>query len=191
MIMPSWVPDQETKPAPMPLLLVQSFVNTSDADLGSDLLLEPVGARDWLNRAGLWSADRAPEPAELDLARGVREEIRVMLVANGGGPEPEPDDLQAMQAVARAAWPELRVGPGGQLSLGAAPADEPEAGLLVLLLAIRDAQRDGTWRQLKACRNPDCRWAFYDRSHGRAGAWCDMATCGNRIKNRRLRQRQR
>ena len=39
--------------------------------------------------------------------------------------------------------------------------------------------------------NPDCRWAFYDRSHSGAGAWCDMATCGNRIKNRRLRQRQR
>ncbi|MGN6176626.1 MAG: CGNR zinc finger domain-containing protein [Streptosporangiaceae bacterium] len=44
---------------------------------------------------------------------------------------------------------------------------------------------------MKACGNPDCRWAFYDRSHSRAGAWCDMATCGNRIKNRRLRQRQR
>ncbi len=65
------------------------------------------------------------------------------------------------------------------------------AGLLTLLLAIRDAQRDATWQQLKACRNPDCQWAFYDRSHSRAGAWCDMATCGNRIKNRRLRQRHR
>jgi len=48
----------------------------------------------------------------------------------------------------------------------------------------------GTWPRLKACGNPDCRWAFYDRSHSRPGAWCDMATCGNRIKNRRLRQRQ-
>jgi predicted RNA-binding Zn ribbon-like protein len=55
---------------------------------------------------------------------------------------------------------------------------------------IRDAQRAGTWRRLKACGNPDCRWAFYDRSHSQAGAWCDMATCGNRIKNRKLRQRQ-
>ena len=96
MTAPSWVPDQETKPAPMPLLLVQSFVNTWDGDGRSDLLL-----------------------------------------------------------------------------------------------VIRDAQRDGTWPRLKACGNPECQWAFYDRSHSRAGAWCDMATCGNRIKNRRLRQRQR
>src|SRR5215472_3607164 len=43
--LPSWVPGQETKPAPMPLLLVQSFVNTWDGDHGSDLLLDPAAAR--------------------------------------------------------------------------------------------------------------------------------------------------
>ena len=191
MSMPSWVPDQETKPAPMPLLLVQSFVNTWDGDHGSDLLLDPAAARDWLNRAGLWSADHAPDPAELDLARGVREGIRAMLVANGGGPQPTPDSLQAMRAVARDSRLAPHVGPGGQVSLAAEPAGQVEAGLLALLLVIRDAQHDGSWQRLKACGNPDCRWAFYDRSHSRAGAWCDMATCGNRIKNRRLRQRQR
>ena len=191
MSIPSWVPDQETKPAPMPLLVVQSFVNTWDGDHGSDLLLDPAAARDWLNRAGLWSADRAPDPAELDLARGVREGIRAMLVANGGGPQPTPDSLQAMQAVARDSRLAPHVGPGGQVSLAAEPAGQVEAGLLALLLVIRDAQHDGSWQRLKACGNPDCRWAFYDRSHSRAGAWCDMATCGNRIKNRRLRRRQR
>ena len=112
MTMPSWVPGEETKPAPMPLLLVQSFVNTWDADHGSDLLLDPAAARDWLTRAGLWSADRAPEPAELDLARSVREGIRAMLVANSGGPPPAPGDLQAIQAVAQASRPALQVGPG-------------------------------------------------------------------------------
>jgi len=187
---PSWVPGEETKPAPMPLLLVQSFVNTWDGDHGSDLLLNPVAARDWLTDAGLWSAERAPDPAELHLARGVREGIRAMLTANAGGPQPEPGDLQPLQAVAQASRPALRVGPDGQVSVGPEPA-RPDAGLLTLLLTIRDAQRDGTWPRLKACGNPDCRWAFYDRSHSRVGAWCDMATCGNRIKNRNLRQRQR
>jgi len=191
MTAPSWVPDQETKPAPMPLLLVQSFVNTWDGDGRSDLLLDPPAARDWLTRAGLWSADRAPDPAELHLTRGVREGIRAMLVANGGGPRPAPGGLEPLQTVAQASRPTLRVGPGGQVSLSPEPADRSDTGLLTLLLVIRDAQRDGTWPRLKACGNPDCQWAFYDRSHSRAGAWCDMATCGNRIKNRRLRQRQR
>ena len=90
MTMPSWVPVEESKPAPMPLLLVQSFVNTWDGDHGSDLLLDPAAARDWLTDAGLWSAERAPDPAELHLARGVREGIRAMLAANAGGPRPSP-----------------------------------------------------------------------------------------------------
>jgi predicted RNA-binding Zn ribbon-like protein len=191
MTVPSWVPDAEIKPAPLPLLLVQAFVNTWDADHGSDLLLDPGMARDWMTGAGLWSAERAPEPAELHLARGVREGIRALLVANAGGPPPSPADLAPLQAVAQASRPALQVGIGGRISLGPEPADRPDAGLLTLLLVIRDAQRDGTWPRLKACGNPDCQWAFYDRSHSRAGAWCDMATCGNRIKNRRLRQRQR
>ena len=38
MALPAWVPEHETKPAPMPLLVVQSFVNTWEADAGTDLL---------------------------------------------------------------------------------------------------------------------------------------------------------
>ena len=185
MALPLWVPGEETKPAPMPLLLVQSFVNTWDGDHGSDLLLDPAAARAWLTQAGLWNAERPPDPAELHLARGVREGIRAMLVANSGGPRPGPGELQPLRTVAQGFPPTL------QVSLGPDPADQPGAGLLTLLLVIRDAQRDGTWQRLKACGNPDCRWAFYDRSHSEVGAWCDMATCGNRIKNRRLRQRHR
>jgi predicted RNA-binding Zn ribbon-like protein len=191
MTMPSWVSGEESKPAPMPLLLVQSFVNTWDGDHGSDLLLDPAAAGEWLTEAGLWVAVRTPDPAELHRARAVREGIRAMLAANSGGPVPASGDLEPLQVVADAARPALRVDQNGQVSLGVEPADEPDAGLLALLLVIRDAQRDGTWQRLKACGNPDCRWAFYDRSHGQVGAWCDMATCGNRIKNRRLRQRPR
>ena len=43
---------------------------------------------------------------------------------------------------------------------------------------------------MKVCGNGECQWAFYDRSHGRKGAWCDMAACGNLIKNRNLRARR-
>ena len=191
MTMPSWVSSEESKPAPMPLLLVQSFVNTWDGDRNSDLLLDPASARDWLTAAGLWGADRAPDPAELHRARAVREGIRAMLAANSGGPAPAPADLETLQAVARTERPAVQVDPDGHVTLGADPADGPDASLLTLLLVVRDAQRDGTWQRLKACGNPDCRWAFYDRSHSQVGAWCDMATCGNRIKNRRLRQRPR
>src|SRR5262245_8668864 len=108
--MPPWVPGQETKPAPMPLLLVQSSVTTWDGAHRSYLPLNPAAARAWLPAAGRWNAGRAPEPAELDFARRVRESIRAMLVANGG-PEPATGDLEAIQAAAQAARPALQVAP--------------------------------------------------------------------------------
>jgi predicted RNA-binding Zn ribbon-like protein len=142
MALPAWVPENETKPAPMPLLVVQSFVNTWEADAGTDLLGDP-------------------EPSELEVLRELSETCRLMPVVGAPGTvELLPDDGVGMPWIAR------------------------------LLLIIRDAQGDGTWDRLKACRNPDCRWAYYDRSHAGRGAWCDMAVCGNRIKNRNLRSRR-
>jgi len=185
-LLPSWVPDAETKPAPMPLLVVQSFVNTWEADSGVDLLADALSASRWLRDAGLIGP--GVEDVDDAMAREVRENIRALLVHNEAGGAPDHTAPRALDALAETC--RLRVGllPDGTVEL------DPEAGgfpaLARLLLIIRDAQRDGTWGRLKACRNPDCRWAYYDRSHAGRGAWCDMAVCGNRIKNRNLRSRR-
>ena len=89
------------------------------------------------------------------------------------------------QAAAR-----LAVTADGQVGLAAGGTGRLADGLAGLLLAIRDAQADGSWERLRLCGNPDCRWAFYDGSRGRQGAWCEMASCGNRLKNRSLRARR-
>ena len=185
MALPAWVPEEETKPAPMPLLVVQSFVNTWEGDSGVDLLADPVAGPRWLREAGLGRGD------DVDLAevREVRESIRALLVANGGGPGASPADLRALRALAERARLRPVVLDGGEVDLQPAEDDGPSS-MAALVLIIRDAQRDGSWPRLKACRNPDCRWAYYDRSHAGRGAWCDMAVCGNRIKNRNLRSRR-
>ncbi len=185
MALPAWVRDEETKPAPMPLLVVQSFVNTWEGDSGVDLLADPVAGPRWLQEVGLVRGH------EVDLAeaRDIRESIRALLVANGGGPDPRPTDLRALRALAGRACLRPVVRDGGEVDLQ--PDEDPAPlSLAALLLIMRDAQRDGSWPRLKACRNPDCRWAYYDRSHAGRGAWCDMAVCGNRIKNRNLRSRR-
>jgi predicted RNA-binding Zn ribbon-like protein len=185
---PTWVPDIETKPAPMPLLLVQSFVNTREEDARTDLLADASTARDWLSEAGILPDLSLDEP-ELALVRDIRESIRSLLVHNAGGAAPTEADLRPLATLAHASRFRPGVGEGGQVDLEA----EDGAGLrpmAPLLLVIRDAQRDGSWSRLKACRNDECQWAFFDRSHARRGAWCDMAVCGNRIKNRNLRSRR-
>jgi len=190
MTLPAWVPAPEQKPAPEPLLLVQAFVNTRDLDLGTDLLADPEQADRWLHRCGLLAPQHRAGPGELRAARDVREGIRALLARNGGGPPPAAADLASLEAAAGQSRLRLAVGPEGRVQLDPQPPGGLTAGLARLLMIIRDTQQDGTWARLKACRNHDCRWAFYDRSHTRQGAWCDMAVCGNLIKNRNLRARR-
>ena len=197
--LPSWAAHLEQKLAPGPLLLVQAFVDTLDLDLGTDILAQPDQARAWLADAGLRDGVAPPGDArdpgfadDLQLAREVRETFRAMIARNTGGGPLTAAELKPIAHVLAQAQPELAVSAQGEVTLAAqSPAEGVAEGLLGLLLSIRDAQADGSWSRLKLCGNPDCRWAFYDRSHGQVGAWCDMATCGNRIKNRRLRQRPR
>ena len=59
-----------------------------------------------------------------------------------------------------------------------------------LLLIIRDAQGDGTWDRLKACRNPDCRWAYYDRSHAGRGRVVRYGRVREPDQDRNLRSRR-
>ncbi len=42
----------------------------------------------------------------------------------------------------------------------------------------------GELDRLKVCRNPDCRWVFYDRSPGQSSVWCSMDLCGARQETR-------
>jgi predicted RNA-binding Zn ribbon-like protein len=191
MTLPTWVPPDEHKPAPAPLLLlVQSFVNTRDLDAGTDLLADTDAANEWLHQSGLLVSDTTAGAQELRTARDAREGIRVLLAQNSGAPAPAASDLQPLEAVTRISRLQLTISSAGLIQLNPGCDGQLADGLLRLLLIIRDAQRDGTWQRLKICGNHDCRWAFYDRSHSRRGAWCDMASCGNLIKNRNLRARR-
>jgi predicted RNA-binding Zn ribbon-like protein len=188
MVLPGWVPEIESKPAPMPLLLVQSFVNTWEGDTGIDLLGDQASAELWLREAGLLQGSLGEE-ARAGTQR-VREAIRALLVHNGGGPAPDAAGIEVLSSVAEDCLLQPVLASDGAIELVPAARPERSPQLARLLLIIHDAQRDGTWARLKACRNPDCRWAYFDRSHAGRGAWCDMAVCGNRIKNRNFRSRR-
>src|SRR6266576_2602159 len=129
----------------------------------------------------------------LDLARAFRESLRAMIARNSGGPPLTEAGLRSLEQVTSEAAPRLEVTAECQVELECTEDEDAQRlvdGLAGLLLTIRDAQADGSWDRMKLCGNPDCLWAFYDRSHSRQGAWCDMASCGNKLKNRSLRARR-
>jgi predicted RNA-binding Zn ribbon-like protein len=199
MTLPSWASHLDFKVAPMPLLRVQAFVNTVDLDLRTDMLADAEEARAWLSDGGLRESglDETGWPGpefgdDLRLARAARASIRALIGRDTQDEPLTPAELEPLETVLREARPWLDVTADGRVLLSApAPPARVADGILGLLLIIRDAQADGTWDRLKLCGNPDCRWAFYDRSHSRRGAWCDMASCGNRLKNRNLRARRK
>ena len=169
---------QDVEPAPGRLELVQRFVNTVDHEHGRELLYSPGRLRTVLLELGLLDPAARVTEADLERARGLREELRQLALANNDGVE---------EAVLEAELVVRLHGRDGVL----APARRNVDGALADLVGIvYTAMADGTWSRLKACRRDVCRWLFYDRSRNRSAVWCQMAVCGNRTKTKAYRSRR-
>lgn len=155
------------KAAPPPLREVQLLINTVDLH----------NEADWL--AG-WLAERDIPASEEERARGLREALRALVLANNGVPL-EAGALELVNDAARSAT--LRVAADASLAVEAGG----DALDRVVAIAL-GAMLDGTWSRLKACRN--CCWSFYDYSPNRSATWCSMQICGNRKKTREYRRRR-
>ena len=185
------VTECEGKPAPLPLLALQSFANTLDVEDSIDRLDKPDDFAAWLRETELGTPGIKVDATELAGARRLRDAVRRLLAANESG---EPDEAagRALAKLAHTYRVQLSVDPqSGKLEPDLAPASKAEHLIPQLLGVIFYAQATGTWERLKLCENPDCLWAFYDNSRNRSGSWCRMGLCGNRIKNRAYRERRR
>jgi len=186
-----WMTEQvEGKPAPMPLLAVQSFANSIDVETDTDWLDSTDATATWLRGSGLATPELRVTPALLGPSKTLREAVRRLLVAN----EQNTVDREAGKALAELASYHrvpLTADKNGKLELDLSPAKTPNELMAHLLGIIFHAQSTGTWPRLKLCENPDCAWAFYDNSRNRSGSWCRMGQCGNRLKNRTYRERRR
>jgi predicted RNA-binding Zn ribbon-like protein len=170
---------ENREPAPESLRLIEEFVNTLEIETNTDAFSFPHSLAAWLEAHGY--------AGSADVARAVvaREGLRALLAANAGLPA-EPAAIAALNAALTPVNVHLEP-EGARLS---APGDGLDALLADISQAALEAMADGTWQRLKVCRSDDCRWAFYDRSKNRSGAWCTMAVCGSRTKVRAYRARQ-
>jgi predicted RNA-binding Zn ribbon-like protein len=176
---------EDTRPAPGALVVVQALVNTAEHDGSADVLDTPAATTAWLARAGL---EEPLGPGDWEHLVEAREALRTLLAVNAGlegagAGEPAASVLRDLASVS------VDVAPDGAVTLRGQGHGAPRL-IADALVAIHDAQVAGTWPRLKACANSTCRWAFYDASRNRAGAWCSMAECGNRAKAQRFRSRR-
>jgi|SRR5579859_1378400 len=66
---------------------------------------------------------------------------------------------------------------------------QAEIPLWMLAQAASDLLVSSHAGLIKDCGDPTCRWLFLDVSKNHTRRWCDMKTCGNRMKARRHHQR--
>jgi predicted RNA-binding Zn ribbon-like protein len=167
------------------------FVNTVHFEQGAveERLDSPAALELFLEGHGLTSGRVEARPADLKRALEVREALRALMEANAGI-ELDRDAVQLLNRTAERARVVAAFDDNASWRIEPA-ADGVDEGLGRMLAAVFRAMSDGSWERVKACGNPECRWAFYDATKNRSGRWCEMASCGNRMKARAFRERER
>jgi predicted RNA-binding Zn ribbon-like protein len=130
----------------------------------------------------------------LSSTKKLRECLASILYAIAGGQAPAIDSVRTLSAFARTvrrsedlAWCDSRF----RWKANRDRTNVADTPLRRLASAALDLLTSEEIDKLSACSNPECRWLFLDGSKNQGRRWCDMKLCGNRIKARRYRGRQR
>jgi predicted RNA-binding Zn ribbon-like protein len=132
-----------------------------------------------------------PGVAEQALTRAVhfRESLyRLLLAVAAGRPAPAAE-LAELDGEVRRAWAERRL----QRSGGRYGWSAPDVALLdsvvprVALAAaeLMTGETLGRMRLCEATNTDGCGWLFLDQTRNHSRRWCEMASCGNKVKARR------
>ncbi|MGD9961082.1 CGNR zinc finger domain-containing protein [Nocardioides sp.] len=179
-------PDDLPRPdVPAAIAVVRDFVNTTDHETGADDLTTPADLSDWLHAEGRLSPRREATQDEWALALRLRAGLRRALERNHEGlTDPDPA-LAAVLAELPITLTWTEAGP-----TLTSTATGVLGALATIGLAAHTAAVDDQWWRLKICAADDCAWAYYDHSKNRSRNWCEYG-CGNKVKTRAYRARQR
>jgi predicted RNA-binding Zn ribbon-like protein len=184
------------------------FVNTDDVRRGArvDLLrdfdalvrfLEVVGALDGERTAGMRRrAQQQPAGAAAALvdARRVRAALRALAERGTALERARGDALAEINRVLGRSAGTRRVEPraDGSFARSFVPVGDAFAGLIIPVVeSAADSLIAGELTRVRRCSDPRCTRVFFDATRNGRRRWCDMATCGNRAKAARFRERER
>lgn len=151
-----------------------------------ELLANPNDLGRWLVAAHLSDAMPEVTPADLALARALRESVYALALARIGDMDPPDDVRRRLNRIAAEACAIPKLGTDNRMHLaGSARAH--------LVSIARDAVSlfgsDGSER-IRQCEGETCALLFLDTSRSGDRRWCSMSGCGNRAKVAEFRRRQ-
>ncbi len=154
---------------------------------------ELKGARElgaWMSQRGLLPTGAKITSAMLETALVLRTSIRAYLACNPLERSRNKDATRSLNRALKLFPLLVEAGGAGRMLLAAARADAL-AGLSSVVAEFYDGSRNGTLGRLKMCASEECRRVFFDRSKPATRRWCMSSLCGNRMKTRSYRERQR
>lgn len=159
----------------------------------TDALLSALALARWGRRLGVVRGRRLPVGGddELAAARALRLVLHRIFSALARDRRPARADLEALardHAAAADAGALVAAGDGAW-RLEWPAADPRRIRFAVAVDAVALLADRARLARVRRCPGPSCGWLFLDTSGRRR--WCSMATCGSRVKMRRLYERRR
>jgi predicted RNA-binding Zn ribbon-like protein len=177
------------------------LVNTEIVDGGErkDLLETPQDLAAWLGEAAARYGNEASRGAvrvrekDLAAARELRAAIRAAADAMAASKPVPHKSMGAINGVLRSAGKVAQIeGAHGKYKLAwRFEVEAPEALLASVAEAAARLLTEADPRRVHKCGSPDCILYIYDATKSRTRQWCDMKTCGNRMKAAKFYQRHR
>jgi predicted RNA-binding Zn ribbon-like protein len=143
----------------------------------------------WMSGRGLSSTSAKISPPMLATALELRTLVRDYLQCDPTDRGRNKDAVRALNRTLKL-FPLVVAADDGGMVLRAAREDAL-AGLSPIVAELYDGSRNGTLDRLKMCASDECRRVFFDRSKPSTRRWCMSSLCGNRMKTRSYRERQR
>jgi predicted RNA-binding Zn ribbon-like protein len=182
------------------------FVNTDDARRGTrlDLLRDFDALVRWLESAAVLDGERgggirrralqqpAGATAALADARRVRASLRSLAERGMHVAEVRFNAVNEINRVLgrSAGTRRLEVRADGTFQRSFVPVGDAFAGLMIPVVeSAADALVLGELSRVRRCADLRCPRVFFDGTKNGRRRWCDMATCGNRAKAARHRQK--
>jgi predicted RNA-binding Zn ribbon-like protein len=169
---------------------VRHFTHHGVQHRQDDELSGPKEFAAWMAQRGLSSSGARITPVMFETALQLRSSVRSYLQCDPAQRRKNNDAVSALNRALRQ-FPLLahaQTGHGMGLRSG---RDDALAGLSLLVGELYDGSINGTLDRLKMCAAEECHRVFFDRSKPATRRWCMSTLCGNRIKTRTYRERQR
>ena len=144
----------------------------------------------WMSQRGLSPAGARVTPAMLATAIELRTLVRDYLQCDPLERSGNKDAVRALNKTLKL-FPLIVVASDDRGMVLRAAREDALAGLSPIVAELYDGSRNGTLGRLKMCASEECHRVFFDRSKPSTRRWCTSSLCGNRMKTRSYRERQR